>query len=289
MSTPDKQLYLKTKRKMEEEAKEVDCEVVTKLQGFPRTVDPEDDETDDDEVTVGTDSETTNIYEVMKQIKNDSGFKRKTAAAGRKKFAMKIWAPRNGEMTPYKAKQQIAKQIKVTQVDGYNKGRVVMYITAEGDAPDTHAQDDLDQRQQVPDSADEGHMSEAAGQEEPQPQTSPPYSQNTPNPQDRKRTAQGEEYRMAQDGGEELDEEMEKILKLADLQANDRNSQSRSSKRSRVEEEAKAMDTDDPPQKEGEDKPPPHGQQEQQSQESGPTQDSEGPSQEEEEEDDDYL
>ena len=72
------------------------------------------------------------LYEVMKLIRNDSGFKRKVAATGAKKFVMKIWAPRNGEWTLYKAKQQIAKQIKVTQVDGYSTGRVTCYITAGG-------------------------------------------------------------------------------------------------------------------------------------------------------------
>ena len=222
MSTPDKQLYLKTKRKMEEEAKEVDCEVITKLQGFPRTADPEDEETDDDEVTVGTDADTANMYEVMKLIRNDSGFKRKVAATGAKKFVMKIWAPRNGEMTLYKAKQQIAKQIKVTQVDGYSTGRVTCYITAGGEAPDTHNQDCWEQDGQAPVSADEGKMSAAEEQEEPLTQPTPPYTQNTIGSPERKRAAEMEVFTAAADGREEEDEELERLLQMAELLAQGR-------------------------------------------------------------------
>ena len=65
---------------------------------------------DDEEDREGDGStDTANMYEVMKLIRNDSGVKRKVAATGAKKFVMKIWAPRKGEMTLYKAKQQIAK------------------------------------------------------------------------------------------------------------------------------------------------------------------------------------
>ena len=125
MHTPEKRKYYALKEAM----KMIDCEVMVAFQGFPETWDDDDDK-DDDMISVGTESSTASVRDLIEIINKEEVTARKLEGK-----QLRLWLPRGTHYNGYRWKDSITRRLRVSQITGYEEKQILAYITANGLPP----------------------------------------------------------------------------------------------------------------------------------------------------------
>ena len=221
MPTPEKRKYFALKESMQS----IDCEVLVHFQGFPDTWD-EDGDLDDDQISVGTESCTASVRDLIALVSQEEVTGRKLGGK-----QLRLWLPRGNiiNFIGYRWKDSITRKLRVNQISGYEEKQIVAYVTADGYEPQLQAaQADSPELEREAEEA-EG-VTEEETQEQPQGQageeaegedfhslpTSPAKDQKSPGQSaadsqasKKRKTSAGTEERMELDDEEEEEESKE--------------------------------------------------------------------------------
>lgn len=159
MHTPEKRKYFALKEAM----KMIDCEVMVMFQGFADTWD-EDEEVDDDMISVGTESSTASVRDLIELISQEEVTARKLEGK-----PLRLWLPRGKHYNGYRWKDNITKRLRVSQLTGYEDKQILAYITENG-MPPVLQETAAEQAEQEDQTQDQEEQPEEA---EPQPFSTP--------------------------------------------------------------------------------------------------------------------
>ena len=161
MHTPEKRKYYALKEAM----KMIDCEVMVAFQGFAETWD-EDDDRDDDMISVGTESSTASVRDLIEIISKEGVTARKLDGT-----QLRLWLPRGTHYNGYRWKDSITRRLRVSQITGYEEKQILAYITANGLPPILQEA-----------AAEEEEQEDQTGGPEEQPEEADPQPFSTPRP-----------------------------------------------------------------------------------------------------------
>ena len=188
MHTPEKKKYFALKEAM----RMIDCEVLVTFQGFAETWDA-DGEQDDDMLSVGTESSTASVRDLIEIVAQEEMTGRKLGDA-----PLRLWLPRgNSIYNGYKWKDSITKRLRVSQIEGYAAGQIMAYITADGMPPTQ--EEEVSQEA----TAEDEEPPQPYATPQPSPSRTEPRGAASPNSQSSKRKRPTD----AQEGPEEQQEE----------------------------------------------------------------------------------